>query len=429
MVVGGLFFGGVVIWAIYRDRRRKTTWKKKPAGGADDSPQQLWREALRGPARALGLRHSEESTVFDHARGTVGGLDVHLMKTRTIITGGGDAWPTFRKRKSADGPGMLTGDAAFDASIYIEGANAAHRGALADAALRDLIRHLVIDLDLEGRAHQLFLPRRDGEITPEAISEPLEPLLKFARWLLRPHAPLVERGAARAPLRELDELRGEKRADTIRSWLQKVGPSIAAGELVARQDAIEWRGPLGDLPFRVRVDEFDDVMLEVKVPNPTGDFALSFDPSAVPQAGASDAWDEADQTVVFVGPGIFFDGESREVDAQVQAWSRLAEPSRERVIETMRESDLGTLSVEGGLLSAALRDGLASMRDPDAQLSRASSGLAELGAALAALPARPSDAESSTPWQRANCRYCRTVFVWSTKSACPNCGASIQNAG
>ncbi len=263
-------------------------------------------------------------------------------------------------------------------------------------------------------------------VEADSVRDVLTAMLDLAAWLDAPNAP-AGRGSWRpSPLANLTRRDASARRAGLRAWLEKVGARVGPGTLAEKQETLEWRATLGEQPLRVCIDDFEHLQLEVLRAAPWCELVLWNDPSAIPSADAASPWDESDQVTVFVERGAYFDGEAGEVEQEVRAWESLPEALRGAIVTGLREVGARSVVVEGRTVRLDWHASPTEISDPEGAVDAGVKLLHRLGAELPMLTGEEAVSGERPPWTRSTCRFCRTVFVWSTRAACPNCGGLVR---
>jgi hypothetical protein len=422
-----LAIAAVLLFVLLRRRglAQKPSSAAPPGDAAAPSPNLAWRRVARTLAQELGLQHVAQQRLPDRVEGSFGPLKVRLTGTRTRVAREEAKWPVFALRaEGVEGEAPAVEDAGFARDVVVRGLGAVHLAALREEATRAVVRR-ALHLGVVCGDDALAFHHEAPPVEADSVREVLTAMLDLAAWLDAPNAP-AGRGSWRpSPLANLAQRDAIARRAGLREWLEQVGARLGPGKLAEKQEALEWRATLGEHPFRVGIDELEHLQLELLRAAPWCELVLWNDPSAIPSADADSAWDESDQVTVFVERGAYFDGEVAEVEQELRAWESLPEDLRGAIVTGLREVGARSVVVEGRTVRLDWHASPTELSDPDGAVDAGVKLMNRLGAELPRTGDQAVSGEAPG-WTRSACRFCRTVFVWTTQSACPNCGGMVR---
>jgi len=203
---------------------------------------------------------------------------------------------------------------------------------------------------------------------------------------------------------------------------------------VLDEDELELRARYEDLPVRVKYEaDMGWVSLEMKCASPL-DIYLEWDPEKVPvhSQDEDDDWEEDDEVRVFVGKGVFVEGDKSSVSSALAQFASLPAELQDEVVRTMQELELSRLMILGETINAGFKANSYEMPDPAAMIGRAVALMARTASLIGAggvVVGQTSSAGARVaivPVQLVTCGYCRTRFNLGASSRCPNCGGAFE---
>lgn len=308
------------------------------------------------------------------------------------------------------------------------------------SSIKHVLRH---DTEFRRWVHyvigELRATFKDGDLIwvgarPESAQQlraVLDPLLELGRRIKQPRAvhrlPAVGTAAA-AWLRALANASEDDQRQRFVQLLQHIAPQLGPGQAYynRNQGEVEWHGHVQDVPTRIQVGSDWDISVEVCVDGVYGYATLHHEPEMVPATDAPPPWHGEGESLVFVGPGVYFRGYSAEAEAR--AFEALPQQVKDHVVTAMTWDRVSSLSF-GNKIHASFHDEIQRMLDPEGQLTRiaqACAWLAPYASAIAGAEAGDAHGEAepsgfgSAPF---TCRYCTTLYLLSAHHRCPNCGA------
>jgi hypothetical protein len=217
-------------------------------------------------------------------------------------------------------------------------------------------------------------------------------------------------------------------------FLQAAAPMFQNAQVVPKpnDDEIQLRGVYSGYPTRVLVDTFWDITVDMKAPNAQREpLCVRFDPNREPSAGDVDPWDEHDDVRVFLARGVFVENSARDLEQTLRVVQALPLDFRGHLFSLIQLNLLSSVTLNGDGPRAAFRHNLGEMWDPMTQLAQILWLCAYGASVYAALPPPRNEWEGANammppeiaPAHRAQCGYCRTIYLLGPDSVCPNCGA------
>jgi hypothetical protein len=193
------------------------------------------------------------------------------------------------------------------------------------------------------------------------------------------------------------------------------------------EDDLELRARIQGIPVRLQYElDMGWVSLEMKVPGTIDELSLEWDPEKIPvhADGGDDDWDEEDEYRVFVGKGVFVEGDKDEVNQTLGALASLPAEASSDLVSTIEKRQLSRFSIYTERMSAGFKDNSYEMRDPIAEITEVTGMMARVAQSLGSVTRAPEAAGAAVAESFVRCSYCGTKFVLGPSSACPNCGAS-----
>lgn len=200
-------------------------------------------------------------------------------------------------------------------------------------------------------------------------------------------------------------------------------------------DETDLRGRLDGRPVRVEVSDNGWLGVHLKQRSGLLGLSLQWDPEKLAkEADPDDDWSENDDLRVFVGPGVFVEGDRDGVEEQLRYLDQLAPDARERIIDLTAAHKLHLVVLGHEETTARSEPDLHELAEPVrdlAALVRAAAALADLAGAVppmgeAAEPEAPRGRRPAPqPHPTTRCKYCTALFVAREPFKCPNCGAPM----
>lgn len=214
-------------------------------------------------------------------------------------------------------------------------------------------------------------------------------------------------------------------------------------------DKVGMRTRVGELPVKVEFDATAGwVSIDMKCPNRVGFLSLERDLEKLPrQKDADDDWADDDEVRLFVGKGVFIEGDEDDVNEHLTTLKSLPPEFGDKLISKMETMKLSRFFATQDSLSIGYDDNHYEMADP---ISEIKNGVEVLTSAAAAFASGSRDMASEprvrisgnvmingqlvTPnvggapplqqFARTTCKYCSTIYLLGPSSRCPNCGAA-----
>ena len=179
--------------------------------------------------------------------------------------------------------------------------------------------------------------------------------------------------------------------------------------------------------------------IEMKIDDTGHTFELQRDHSQIPKGKVDDddPWDDDEDRRVFVGKGIFAEGDDDEIKATLTAWGRLKTKTKESLLTAMETLDISVIQLFDEEIMVCSESDLTEEEDPAAYLE----SLAEMMLLLEELASKkkrlkdddeydfPTDVPGVGPWAQMTCEFCGSYFFLTLdKHTCPNCGAAALKA-
>lgn len=233
----------------------------------------------------------------------------------------------------------------------------------------------------------------------------------------------------------------ESRALTI-EILEDASPRFRKAKIVERPDeeVIDLRAKYGGARVRFSVwMKFHAI--EMKIDDTGHTFELSRDLTQVPKGKVDDdPWADEEDQRVFVGKGIFTEGDEDEIGSTLTAWGRLKTATQESILSAMETLHISEIQLYDEDIMLCSESDLTEEDDPAEYLEQLAQTMLLLEE-LAKKKNRLKDNEEDDhkkfsgipgkgPWTQVTCEFCSSFFFLTLdKHFCPNCGAATKNAG
>jgi hypothetical protein len=233
-----------------------------------------------------------------------------------------------------------------------------------------------------------------------------------------------------------DDWEDDRKKAVGKAFLEDMGTLLQSPKVkeVLDEDELELRGRYEDIPVRLKYEaDMGWVSLEMKCTGPL-DIFLEWDPEKVPvhSDDSDDDWDEDDEVRVFVGKGVFVEGDKRSVNDALAQFASLPAELQDGVVVTMQELELSRFMVLGETINAGFNANSYEMPDPAAMIGRAVALMARTARTVGSGEIVVGQTSSGgaqvaiVPVRLVACGYCRTKFNLGANSRCPNCGGSFE---
>jgi predicted Zn-ribbon and HTH transcriptional regulator len=228
----------------------------------------------------------------------------------------------------------------------------------------------------------------------------------------------------------------DRKKEVGKAFLEDMGTLLQSPKVkeVLDEDELELRGRYEDIPIRLKYEsDMGWVGLEMKCPSPL-DVYLEWDPEKVPvhSDDAGDDWDEEDEVRVFVGKGVFVEGDKNTVNGALAQFASLPAELQGAIVGTMQELRLSRFMILGETINTGFNDNSYEMSDPAGMIGRAVSLMARTARVASSGEVVVGQISSGgarvaiAPVHLVTCGYCRTKFNLGANSRCPNCGGAFQ---
>lgn len=214
-------------------------------------------------------------------------------------------------------------------------------------------------------------------------------------------------------------------------------------------DDIELRARTGDLPIKIKFDATSGwVSIDMQCDNRTGILVLTWDMDKLPkEKDDDDDWADDDEIRIFVGKGVFVEGDDDDVNRSLTTLQSLPTAFADELVSKMTTMKLTLFTAVPGEISIGFKDDHYEMADPVQEILEGvelmKSAAEAFGAGDRDMSNEPtvqisgnvmingqmvtpnvSSAPAPQAIQRITCKYCSTVYLLTPASKCPNCGAA-----
>jgi hypothetical protein len=190
-------------------------------------------------------------------------------------------------------------------------------------------------------------------------------------------------------------------------------------------DRVELRARFGELEFEVSLDPYSGrVTARVPFPSRVGPLRLKYDRNAVAEPLSDPNQPELGGNYrVFVGRGVFVEGEVSEVHESLTTWNQLAFELREELLAAMLEWQLSSLDALENEVVVSTAATLGEMENP---LPHCHSMVQLLVSDTPALMTPPANiGVPQVAFSLAHCAHCGSRVLGVGDGRCPNCGGEI----
>jgi len=238
----------------------------------------------------------------------------------------------------------------------------------------------------------------------------------------------------RAARTNFDWDNGSARA-LVNEILTAIAPSFgnAMVKEVPDDENIDLRGTFAGSPVRFAIwMSFGTFWaIQMKCANGFAMLEIERDHEKIPKGkDEQDPWSENEERRVFIGKGIFFEGDDDEISAKLASWGAMPESLRARILHDMEAMDINTIRTTHDQVSLHQKPGLGDLPDAQAYMHGCAALMATLRDFItqASSPVQPGPGAASPAWlHRLTCSFCASLFVLNeAQSRCPNCGAAPQ---
>jgi hypothetical protein len=224
----------------------------------------------------------------------------------------------------------------------------------------------------------------------------------------------------------------------VHEFLSEAAPDFGTPDKPAKikerpdDENIDLRGSYDRSPIRFAVwMSFGSFWtIEMKVPMNQNVIALERDLEKVPKAGdEDDPFDDDEERRVFVGKGVFLEGDDEDIARKLELWRALPEDARDAIVEGMSDVDARALYYAGESIILSQTPGLPDLDDPVGYMRACGDLLVKLRDAVggADFPELMAETPAAGAGMGVACKYCSSLYFLSPgHPRCPNCGAPAE---
>ena len=215
------------------------------------------------------------------------------------------------------------------------------------------------------------------------------------------------------------------------------------------EDKIDMRTRIGEFPVKLEFDATSGwVSIDMKCANRMGNLSLDWDLEKLPkQKDEDDDWADDDDIRLFVGKGVFIEGDDDDVNENLATLKAMPADFAANLVSKMETMKLSRFNAFPDGISIGYDDNHYEMLDPVKDIL---SGMDVLKSAAQVLGSgsrdmsqepsvrikgnvmingqlvSPNTGSGPAPrqFEKTTCKYCSTIYLLDPASKCPNCGAA-----
>ncbi|PLW91944.1 MAG: hypothetical protein C0592_13190 [Marinilabiliales bacterium] len=196
----------------------------------------------------------------------------------------------------------------------------------------------------------------------------------------------------------------------------------------------ELRGKMDGLPVKFETDTMDYsysnppcLNVIIKLKDYEGDFDLTRDHDKIPMDKDDDDWGDEDQDIrVFVGKGIFVEGDEDRVCSTLAYIDGFPEDITDAVLQQMEEIPILYYRISYDQLEVFPEDSPILWENPIDRYTAILDLMGKIAKHVLGSNVESDNIEKKilTKYKRVKCKYCSSHFLMGETSNCPNCGGS-----